>query len=169
MKSILISGYPAIHKTRFKILGYWHMTGTGFSFWQCVDLTGDRPAQVGHQYATEKELLANLESYATEYGCEEANPRPSLSNFADGYHADTIALLRAKGYAVIIWTPEELAGASRNRVEDRLVELGWEVIADLKPESDDEDTDETCPKCGEKGVPFGAACHMVDDDDLKDS
>jgi hypothetical protein len=44
-----------------------------------------------------------------------------------------IDALRAKGYAVIVWTPEELAGASRNRVEDRLVELGWEVIADLKP------------------------------------
>ena len=26
----------------------------------------------------------------------------------------------------------------------------------------DEDTDETCPKCGEKGVAYGAACHMVD-------
>ena len=32
----------------------------------------------------------------------------------------------------------------------------------LKSIDEDEDTDETCPKCGEKGVPFGAACHMVD-------
>jgi hypothetical protein len=162
-KVLLLSGYPPIHKTRFSILGYWHLTGTGFSFWQCVDLTGDKPAQVGHQYATEKELLANLEAYATEYGCEEANPKPSLS------YADTVEKLRAAGYAVCVFCPEELAGASRNRVEDRLCELGWEVIADLKPESDYEDTDETCPKCGEKGVPFGAACHMVDDDELKDS
>jgi hypothetical protein len=131
----LISGHLPIHKTRFTELGFWNVPsspGEGPGFWQCVDLTGDRPAQVGYQYATKAELLANLEAYATEYGCEGANPKHSLSNFADGYHADTIALLRAKGYAVIVWTPEELAGASRNRVEDRLVELGWEVIADLK-------------------------------------
>jgi hypothetical protein len=29
-------------------------------------------------------------------------------------------------------------------------------------EDEDEDTDEICPKCGEKGVPFGAYCHMVE-------
>lgn len=40
---------------------------------------------------------------------------------------------RAQGYAIVIFTPEELAGANVNRVQDRLVELGWDVIADLKP------------------------------------
>jgi hypothetical protein len=53
-----------------------------------------------------------------------------------------IAELRSRGFAVIIWTPEELAGASRKHVEDRSVELGWQVIEDLKdmgPDSVDED------------------------------
>jgi len=52
-----------------------------------------------------------------------------------------IAELRSRGFAVIIWTPEELAGASRKHVEDRSVELGWQVIEDLKdmgPDSDDD-------------------------------
>lgn len=72
-----ISGFPIVHKTRFSELGYWNVPsspGEGPSFWQCVDLTGDKPAQVGTQYATKAELLANLEVYATEYGCDNANP-----------------------------------------------------------------------------------------------
>ena len=127
--------YPRVHKTRFTELGYWNVPaapGKGPSFWQCVDLTGDKPAQVGTQYATKAELLANLEAYATEYGCENANPKPVLS------YADTVKTLRAAGYAVVVFNPEELAGASRNRVEDRLVELGWEVISDLKPEQEND-------------------------------
>jgi hypothetical protein len=43
-----------------------------------------------------------------------------------------IAQLRDTGYAVIIWTPAELGTASPDRVEDRSIELGWDVIADLQ-------------------------------------
>jgi hypothetical protein len=53
-----------------------------------------------------------------------------------------IESLRSQGFAVIVWTPEELAGASRKHVEDRSVELGWQVIDDLKdmgPDSVDDD------------------------------
>lgn len=53
-----------------------------------------------------------------------------------------IAELRNRGFAVIIWHPDELAGASRKHVEDRSVELGWQVIEDLKdmgPDSTDDD------------------------------
>ena len=70
---------PVVHKTRFTELGFWNVPsspGEGPSFWQFVDLTGDKPAQVGYQYATKAELLANLEAYATEYGCENASPKP---------------------------------------------------------------------------------------------
>jgi hypothetical protein len=126
MKTIHTSGYPAIHKTRFKELGYWRISG---GIWQCVDLTGDKPAQVGTQYHSEKELLANLEAYAAEYGCDGAKPRKPV--FTDICEAAGRA--RAEGYAVVIFTPEELAGASVNLVQNRLVELGWEVIADLAP------------------------------------
>jgi hypothetical protein len=36
--------------------------------------------------------------------------------------------MRHAGYAVICFTPEELRGANPDHVEDRLVELGWDVI-----------------------------------------
>ena len=128
---------PVVHKTRFTELGFWNVPsspGEGPSFWQFVDLTGDKPAQVGYQYATKAELLANLEAYATEYGCENASPKPRIyGEPVVPHHMSGVDYLRAKGYAVVVFTPEELAGARRNRVEDRLCELGWEVIADLKP------------------------------------
>jgi hypothetical protein len=40
--------------------------------------------------------------------------------------------LRHAGYAVIIWTPEELGDANPRKVEDRSIELGHEVIHDLR-------------------------------------
>lgn len=36
--------------------------------------------------------------------------------------------LRDKGYAVIIWTPEELKNAPIDDVESRSIELGWDII-----------------------------------------
>ena len=38
------------------------------------------------------------------------------------------------GYAVVIFTPEELRGANPHHVQDRLVELGWDVIDTLATE-----------------------------------
>ncbi len=38
------------------------------------------------------------------------------------------------GYAVICFTPEELRGADPGHVQDRLVELGWDVIDTLATE-----------------------------------
>lgn len=44
--------------------------------------------------------------------------------------AESAALdsLRNRGYAVVVFTAEELRGAKARHVEDRLVERGWEVI-----------------------------------------
>ena len=39
--------------------------------------------------------------------------------------------MRHLGYAVVCFTPEELRGANPDHVEDRLVELGWDVINDI--------------------------------------
>jgi hypothetical protein len=44
-----------------------------------------------------------------------------------------IEQLRAQGYAVIVWTPEELRGVDPARVEDRSVELGNDIIDTLSP------------------------------------
>lgn len=45
--------------------------------------------------------------------------------------------LKKEGYAIVIFNQEELEGAEADRVEDRLIELGWEVINDLKPNEGD--------------------------------
>ena len=45
------------------------------------------------------------------------------------------------GCAVVVFTEEELRGARPDLVQDRLVELGWEVI-DVLAEEPAESTDE---------------------------
>ena len=52
---------------------------------------------------------------------------------------NVLLTLKRQGYAVVVFTPEELEGAESDRVEDRLIELGWDIISDLKPEADDTD------------------------------
>lgn len=44
--------------------------------------------------------------------------------------------LKSQGYAVVLFNPEELEGAEADRVEDRLIELGWDIIYDLRPETE---------------------------------
>lgn len=39
--------------------------------------------------------------------------------------------LVAEGHAVVVITPEELNGADPDLVEDRLIELSWDVIDTL--------------------------------------
>lgn len=41
---------------------------------------------------------------------------------------EVIRQLRDEGYAVIVWTPEELGDADPSHVEDRSIELGHDVI-----------------------------------------
>lgn len=40
--------------------------------------------------------------------------------------------LRVKGFAVVVFTPDELAGASQDTVEDLMIQRGWDAIEDLK-------------------------------------
>lgn len=42
-----------------------------------------------------------------------------------------LASLSSEGYAVIVWTPEELGDVSARLVEDRSIELGHQIIDDL--------------------------------------
>lgn len=39
--------------------------------------------------------------------------------------------IRSRGFAIIIWTPGELGDADPDHVQDRSIELGWDVIRDL--------------------------------------
>ena len=52
----------------------------------------------------------------------------------------TVRELRDKGYAVIIWTPEEIENTPINVLEDLRdlsIERGWEVIEQLKENNDE--------------------------------
>ena len=40
----------------------------------------------------------------------------------------SIRELRREGYAVIVWTPEELGDASTEWVEERSIEYGWDYL-----------------------------------------
>jgi hypothetical protein len=40
--------------------------------------------------------------------------------------------LRNSGYTVVIWTPEETKGVQTDYLQERITELGNEVIEDLK-------------------------------------
>jgi hypothetical protein len=51
---------------------------------------------------------------------------------------DLCRQLEAMGCVVVVFTPEELRGANPSHVEDRLIELGWDVI-DVLAEDIDED------------------------------
>lgn len=44
----------------------------------------------------------------------------------------SVDVLRHSGHAVIIWTPQELQGVNPRKVEDRSIELGYDIIEDLK-------------------------------------
>ena len=48
----------------------------------------------------------------------------------------TIKELRDAGYAVIVWTPEELGSCPADFVEDGSIEHGWAIIEQLQDEEE---------------------------------
>ena len=47
--------------------------------------------------------------------------------------------LAAEGYAGVVFTPEELGGVNPNKLEEALINYGWEVIAAAQMVKDKED------------------------------
>lgn len=47
-----------------------------------------------------------------------------------------IDTLRDEGYLVILWTPEELGDIETDYIEDRLIELGNEMLEWAEPTTD---------------------------------
>ena len=86
----MISGI--LHKTRFSELGF---TLNSAQDWRFVDLSDaqdgnkDHMHCVGASYPTKAELMASVERYAAEYGCDGANwltpPAETLAQIAKQY------------------------------------------------------------------------------------
>ncbi len=76
-----------VMRTRFPELGYdKHDT----ALWRIIDLTDHpRVAPVGPHYRSKAELLADLDRYAAEFGCETATAIPGNPSFA-GKSAETL-------------------------------------------------------------------------------
>ena len=49
-------------------------------------------------------------------------------NTTPDVHQMTIQQLRDEGYAVIVWTPEELGDCPADAIEDASIERGWDII-----------------------------------------
>lgn len=45
---------------------------------------------------------------------------------------NALSLLRGEGYVVVAFTPDEVGGADPEYLEERLTELGWDVIEMLR-------------------------------------
>ena len=57
-----------IHKTRIPELGYANTNPMGKPMWRVIDLQDGNEAEVGPQYATKAELLADFTRYAKSWG-----------------------------------------------------------------------------------------------------
>ena len=51
----------------------------------------------------------------------------------------TIEQLRKEGYAIVIYSPEELRGANPKAVQDAIVEQSWVIIDELATEDESND------------------------------
>lgn len=49
---------------------------------------------------------------------------------------DFIDRLHKRGFAVVVFTPEEVDGVSIERLEDMLIEEGWNIIDYLKEDQE---------------------------------
>lgn len=47
---------------------------------------------------------------------------------------DAMQRMQSFGYAIVVFSPEELEGAEPSLVEDRLIETGWDIISSLSGE-----------------------------------
>lgn len=92
--------YDRIVKTRFTELGY---TMIEPGCWQHIDLTGDEPHQVGGHYPTRAALVGDTERYASEFGCEGAEPRTQMPEVPN---LNGIAVTRVKDTIFIPLPPE---------------------------------------------------------------
>lgn len=108
-----------IYKTRYQELGYAHLDT---NLWRFVDLIDGGTifgACTGPHYRTKAELLADLDRYAREFGCEGAkweDPADIITALVDAYDTlqgtdgATTALDCSGTYTAGQWVADRLIG-----------------------------------------------------------
>jgi hypothetical protein len=89
-----------VSSTKYRELGYTRLDS---KTWQFVSLEDRR--QVGRHYPTRASLLADLERYASEYGCDGAEPYG-----AKVLASEVAPVLRALLVAIRPFTGDDTAG-----------------------------------------------------------
>lgn len=98
-------------------------------------------------FEREAEYIADLRQSLPELDEQVLNIMAGLyrAGWRDSYHAiaadprtrwGAINAMRRDGYAVVLFSPEELQGADRQRFEERLDDLGTELADEMQPETD---------------------------------
>ena len=89
-----------------------------------ADLIADDNRQRAYALAVEAEQAAGYDPHAESLGKYEG----------DGNAFDLLNKVRDMGFAVTAFAPEELCGADPRKVEDQMVECGWEIVEMLATE-----------------------------------
>jgi len=68
-----------------------------------------------------------------------------ISNELDDQAWHALQVLRDKGFSVAAFTPTEMRGADPDRIEDAMVQMGWDAIDTLatEPRPDEEESEES--------------------------
>lgn len=101
---------------------YWVRDPDQTEYVFLVAVGGELAAMALHRKLTSYQVLTSASEVAM-YATSTSSGMPQ-----------TVTSLRAAGYAVIVWSPEELGTAKPSKVEDRSVEDGWDTIAALQGE-----------------------------------
>jgi hypothetical protein len=115
-----------LYKTRYEGLKYGHIKGP-CGFWTYFDCHDPRmaPAQVGIQYATRDDLLADLNRYARQWGhitpdTFNVNSASNRLRVMDDCHTE--------GWACVLMGPDELEGATVRTIESIMLQAAWDYI-----------------------------------------
>lgn len=115
------------------------MKATQQQYQECVGIYSDDGQYAVYNYAREK----GIDEWSHCNPCEDATPdcedfcclvcgtyKRGMSN----KEVEALQSLRAKGYAIAIWYPDEHGLERPNRLEDQIIQESWDIIKILKEE-----------------------------------
>jgi hypothetical protein len=113
------------------------MRATQEQYEKCVTIYSDKGQQAVYKYAKENAI----DEWSKCIPCEDKTPDcedfcclvcGTFKRGMDNKEVEALKTLREKGYAVVIWYPDEHRLKIPKSLEDRIVEQSWEIINILK-------------------------------------